>query len=149
MADNRYHPLLSTSEIAWTHSGFLRHRRLLQIGNERWDGEEHPGYPCRICAGVKYNFVAVCLTRLSEPLSCSSDRIVRTGLWRHPRRAPTIAGGAVEHAWADHMRAGGPDDGRQDTLGMRDIRQRRGTLQRAWGYHLCERTRTCFLRARL
>ena len=59
-ADNRYHPLLSTSEIAWTHSGFLRHRRLLQIGNERWEGEEHPGYPCRICAGAKYNFVAVC-----------------------------------------------------------------------------------------
>jgi len=47
------------------------------------------------------------------------------------------------------MRAGGPDDGRQDTLGLRDVRQRRGTLQRAWGYHLCDRTRTCFLRARL
>ena len=48
---------MSTSEIAWTHSGFLRHRRLLHIGNERWDGEQHRGYPCRTVASNKYNFV--------------------------------------------------------------------------------------------
>ena len=29
------------------------------------------------------------------------------------------------------------------------VAQRRGTLQRAWGYHLYERTRAYFLRARL
>lgn len=45
---NRYHSLVLASEAMWTQSGLARHRRLLNIGNERWPGEYHSGYPVRI-----------------------------------------------------------------------------------------------------
>jgi hypothetical protein len=44
----RYHTLVSASEVGWERSGVLRHRRLLQIGNETWPGEYAPGYPTRV-----------------------------------------------------------------------------------------------------
>lgn len=44
----RYHSLVLASEAMWTRSGFVRHRRLLQVGNETWPGEQYPGYPVRI-----------------------------------------------------------------------------------------------------
>jgi len=46
-----FHTLISASEVGWERSGVLRHRRLLQIGNERWPGEYYPGYPTRIILG--------------------------------------------------------------------------------------------------
>lgn len=45
---NRYHTILSASEVLWERSGLLRHRRLLEIGNETWPGELHRGYPTRV-----------------------------------------------------------------------------------------------------
>lgn len=44
----RYHTLVSASEVGWERSGVLRHRRLLQIGNEIWPGEYAAGYPTRV-----------------------------------------------------------------------------------------------------
>ena len=46
-----FHSIVSASEVAWERSGLLRHRRLLQIGNERWPGEYYPGYPTRVILG--------------------------------------------------------------------------------------------------
>ncbi len=46
-----FHTLVSASEVGWDRSGVLRHRRLLQIGNERWPGEHYPGYPTRVILG--------------------------------------------------------------------------------------------------
>ncbi|NOX53177.1 MAG: zinc carboxypeptidase [Planctomycetes bacterium] len=43
-----FHSIISASEVAWEQSGVLRHKRLLQIGNERWPGEYYPGYPTRV-----------------------------------------------------------------------------------------------------
>ncbi len=45
---NRYHTIVSASEVAWERSGLLRHRRLMEIGNETWPGEYYAGYPARI-----------------------------------------------------------------------------------------------------
>lgn len=45
---DRYHTLISASEVGWERSGVLRHRRLLQIGNETWPGEYAAGYPTRV-----------------------------------------------------------------------------------------------------
>lgn len=45
---NHYHSLVLASEIGWERSGFIRHRRLLQVGNEVWPGEYYAGYPTRV-----------------------------------------------------------------------------------------------------
>jgi len=45
---NRYHSLILASECMWPRSGMVRHRRLLQLGNERWPGEQYSGYPTRV-----------------------------------------------------------------------------------------------------
>ena len=45
---NHYHTMVSASEVLWERSGLLRHRRLLEIGNETWPGERHRGYPTRV-----------------------------------------------------------------------------------------------------
>ena len=42
---HHYHTLVSASEVGWERSGLLRHRRLLEIGNETWPGEYYRGYP--------------------------------------------------------------------------------------------------------
>lgn len=52
---SRYHSLALASEIAWERSGLLRHRRLLDIGNEIWPGEYYPGYPTRVIASNNYH----------------------------------------------------------------------------------------------
>ena len=52
-----YHTILSAVEVSWERSAFLRHRRLLQIGNEQWPGEYYPGYPCRIILSNYYHQV--------------------------------------------------------------------------------------------
>ena len=46
-----FHTLISASEVAWERSGVIRHRRLLEIGNERWPGEYYHGYPTRVIMG--------------------------------------------------------------------------------------------------
>ena len=46
-----FHTLIAASEVGWDRSGVLRHRRLLEIGNERWPGEYYPGYPTRVIMG--------------------------------------------------------------------------------------------------
>jgi len=46
-----FHSLIAASEVAWERSGLLRHRRLLEIGNERWPGEYYHGYPTRVIMG--------------------------------------------------------------------------------------------------
>lgn len=45
---HHYHTMVSASEVLWEQSGLLRHRRLLEIGNETWPGELHRGYPTRV-----------------------------------------------------------------------------------------------------
>ena len=45
---NRYHTMVLASESAWERSALLRHRRLLQVGNEIFPGEYYPGYPVRV-----------------------------------------------------------------------------------------------------
>ena len=52
-----YHTLLSASEISWERSGLIRHRRLLQIGNETWPSEYYPGYPTRVALTSGYHMV--------------------------------------------------------------------------------------------
>lgn len=43
-----YHSMLAASEVMWERSGFLRHRRLLELAAEVWPGEVYPGYPTRV-----------------------------------------------------------------------------------------------------
>lgn len=45
---NRYHTMTLANESAWEHSAFVRHRRLLEVGNQIWPGEYYPGYPVRV-----------------------------------------------------------------------------------------------------
>ncbi|MFN0169038.1 MAG: M14 family zinc carboxypeptidase [Bryobacteraceae bacterium] len=54
---HHYHTMPLASEIGWERSGFLRHRRLLRIGNEIWPGEFYPGYPVRVIAKEGYNLI--------------------------------------------------------------------------------------------
>jgi len=54
----RYHSLVLHSEVYWERSGFLKHRRLLQAGNEVWPGEAHAGYPTRVVAVQGFNLLA-------------------------------------------------------------------------------------------
>lgn len=48
---SQYHTLTTANENAWERSGFLRYRRLLQLGNEVWAGEYFAGYPTRVIMG--------------------------------------------------------------------------------------------------
>ncbi|MEW6357997.1 MAG: M14 family zinc carboxypeptidase [Planctomycetota bacterium] len=54
---HHYHTMLSASEVCWERSGVLRHRRLLEIGNEKWPGEYYPGYPTRVILSNNYHMV--------------------------------------------------------------------------------------------
>ena len=46
-----FHSLIAASEVDWEQSGVLRHRRLMEIGNEQWPGEYYRGYPTRVIMG--------------------------------------------------------------------------------------------------
>jgi hypothetical protein len=50
-----YHSLILATEVCWERSGVLRHRRLLELGNQRWPGEYYPGYPGRVIAGTEFH----------------------------------------------------------------------------------------------
>ena len=55
---HHYHTLVSASEVAWERSGLLRHRRLLEIGNQTWPGEYYAGYPTRIVVSNTHAMLA-------------------------------------------------------------------------------------------
>jgi len=40
-----YHTMLMAFEVGWEQSGLARLKGLMQIGNQRWDEDYHPGYP--------------------------------------------------------------------------------------------------------
>ena len=52
---HRYHTLPCTSEVSWERSGFLRHRRLLEVGTDIWLSEYYPGYPVRVIRSNNYH----------------------------------------------------------------------------------------------
>ena len=41
----KYHTMVSAFEVGWEQSGVARLRGLLDIGNHRWQKEQHEGYP--------------------------------------------------------------------------------------------------------
>lgn len=48
---HHFHTLIGATEVAWERSGLVRHQRLMEIGNERWPGYYHKGYPNRVIMG--------------------------------------------------------------------------------------------------
>ena len=84
---NRYHTMITATEVSWERSGFLRHRRLLQIGQEIWPGERYPGYPVRVTMSNGYHMVA------AYGQTAAARRRSRVELWsKH---------GQVTHGMAD------------------------------------------------
>ncbi len=54
-----YHSLLSAAEVMWSESGYLRHRRLLELASRVWPGEPYSGYPTRVIdTNTLYSIVA-------------------------------------------------------------------------------------------
>ena len=70
-----YHTLAFANENAWERSSFLRHRRLLEIGQEIWPGEYYPGYPTRVILKNELHFV----TAYGE--TAAARRRSRVELW--------------------------------------------------------------------
>ncbi len=70
-----YHTLVSASEVLWERSGLLRHRRLLEIGNETWPGERDRGYPTRVVMSNTHEM----LTAYGQ--TTSARRRSRVELW--------------------------------------------------------------------
>ncbi|MBO9611019.1 MAG: hypothetical protein J7639_34040 [Paenibacillaceae bacterium] len=56
-AYNKYHAMVMSIEVAFEESGFLRMRRLLEIGTERAPLEYYPGYPNRGMNGGLFHSV--------------------------------------------------------------------------------------------
>ena len=72
---HRFHSLISASEEMWDRSGYLRHRRLLEMGIERLPGERHAGYPVNtIMHSILYSIEAYGQT-------ASQRRESRVELW--------------------------------------------------------------------
>lgn len=72
---HHYHSIVCASEVAWERSGLLRHRRLLEIGNETWPGEYHPGYPTRVMMANTHTMIAAYGT------TAAARRDSRVELW--------------------------------------------------------------------
>lgn len=70
-----YHTLIFANENAWERSSLLRHRRLLEIGQEIWPGEYYPGYPTRVIHKNELHFV----TAYGE--TAAARRRSRVELW--------------------------------------------------------------------
>ena len=77
---SRYHSLVLHSEVYWERSGFLRHRRLLQVGNEVWPGELYAGYPTRVTVPGGFNMV------VAHGQTASARRRSRVELWNKQRQ---------------------------------------------------------------
>jgi hypothetical protein len=75
-AYNRYHTMTLANECAWEQSALVRHKRLLRIGNDRWPGEFHRGYPTRVIS--KNGFHQVC----AYGSDAASRRRSRVELWQ-------------------------------------------------------------------
>ena len=76
----RYHSLVMHSEVYWERSGLLRHRRLLQVGNQVWPGEQYPGYPVRVAMPGGFNMV------VAHGQTAASRRRSRVELWNKQRQ---------------------------------------------------------------
>lgn len=72
---DRFHTLIGASEVAWERSGLVRHQRLLEIGNERWPGYYHTGYPNRVIMGNTHAQL------VSYGQTASARRASRVELW--------------------------------------------------------------------
>jgi len=89
---DRYHTLVSLSELCWERSGLLRLRRLFEIGNGVWPGEYFPGYPTRVIASNIYHV----LTAYGQ--TAAARRRSRVELWNkqdqltYGRCDPTVEG---------------------------------------------------------
>jgi hypothetical protein len=77
---SRYHTLPLASEVAWERSGFLRHRRLLQVGNETWPGEHYAGYPTRVIMRNNFHMVT------AYGRTAAERRRSRVELWNKQRQ---------------------------------------------------------------
>lgn len=84
---NRYHTLLTASEVYWERSGLLRHRRLFEIGNEVWPGEHYAGYPTRVVCANHYHMVT------AYGRTAAARRRSRVELWS---KLPQLAQGMVD-----------------------------------------------------
>lgn len=74
-----YHSLVLTCESCWERSGLLRVRRLFQIGNETWPGEQYAGYPTRIIARNEFHRIS------AYGQSATQRRRSRVELWNRQR----------------------------------------------------------------
>jgi len=72
---NRYHSMVMHSEVHWERSGFLKHRRLLQVGNEVWPGEYYAGYPTRVIMRAFFDLV------VAYGQTAAERRASRVELW--------------------------------------------------------------------
>lgn len=63
---NRFHTMTLANESAWEHSAFVRHRRLLEVGNQIWPGEYYPGYPTRVIMKNGLSMITAYGQRASE-----------------------------------------------------------------------------------
>ncbi|MHB8971604.1 MAG: M14 family zinc carboxypeptidase [Pirellulaceae bacterium] len=72
---HHYHSLVSASEVGWERSGLVRHRRLLEIGNETWPGEYYRGYPTRVVTSNTHEMVT------AYGQTASMRRCSRVELW--------------------------------------------------------------------
>jgi hypothetical protein len=82
-----YHTLVSASEVAWERSGLVRHRRLLEIGNETWPGEFYRGYPTRVILANTHEMVT------AYGQTASMRRQSRVELWN---KLPQITLGLLD-----------------------------------------------------
>jgi len=77
---SRYHTMVFASEVLWPRSALLRHRRLLQVGNEVWPGEYYPGYPTNVV--ISNGLYAV----VAYGETASQRRRSRVELWSKQRQ---------------------------------------------------------------
>lgn len=70
-----FHTLISATEVAWEESGLIRHKRLLQVGNDRWPGYYYAGYPNQVIMGNTH------ATLVSYGETAAARRASRLELW--------------------------------------------------------------------
>ncbi len=79
-AVHRYRTLSGEVVSAWERSGFLRLRRLLEVGNEIWPGEYYPGHPVQVISSYVFNMVT------AYGQSAAERRLSRVELWNKRRQ---------------------------------------------------------------
>ena len=91
----QYHTMVLASEIRWAQSGVARHRRLFQVGNETWPGENVAGYPTRVVLTNDYHMV------VARGETAAARRASRVELWNRRESMavgmpdPSVEGKAV------------------------------------------------------